>query len=82
MKNLKEVNDIVKSLDFYKGEIERSRAVKYEKEITLARLASRNLYLDEDEFLLLQNTIQKILIDRNMKFEKELSRYQIIENGM
>jgi hypothetical protein len=24
----------------------------------------------------------KILIDRNMKFEKELSRYQIIENGM
>jgi hypothetical protein len=28
MKNLKEVNEIVKALIFYKGEIERSRAVK------------------------------------------------------
>ena len=82
MKNLKEVNEIVKKLNFYKEEIERSRAVKYEKEITLAKLASRTLYLDEDEFLMLQNTIQKILIDRNMKFEKELSRYQILENGV
>jgi hypothetical protein len=82
MKNLKEVNEIVKKLNFYKEEIERSRAVKYEKEITLAKLASRTLYLDEDEFLMLQNAIQKILIDRNMKFEKELSRYQILENGM
>jgi hypothetical protein len=82
MKNLKEVNEIVKKLNFYKEEIERSRAVKYEKEITLAKLASRTLYLDEDEFLMLQNAIQKILIDRNMKFEKELSRYQILENGV
>jgi hypothetical protein len=31
MKNLKEVNEIVKKPWFYKGEIERSRAVKYEK---------------------------------------------------
>jgi hypothetical protein len=34
MKNLKEVNEI-KALIFYKGEIERSRAVKYEKKLHL-----------------------------------------------
>jgi hypothetical protein len=58
MKNLKEVR-IVKALIFYKGEIERSRAVKYEKKNTLAKLASRNLYLDEDEFCCYKTLFKK-----------------------
>jgi hypothetical protein len=49
---------IVKALIFYKGEIERSRAVK--EEITLAKLASRNLYLDEDEFCCYKTLFKKI----------------------
>jgi hypothetical protein len=38
------------------------------KEITLAKLASRNLYLDEDEFCCYKTLFKNI--DRNRKFEK------------
>jgi hypothetical protein len=52
-----------KSLDFIKVKL-RGQERLSEKEITLAKLASRNLYLDEDEFCCYKTLFKKILIDR------------------